>query len=1020
MMLNLFFIALSVILIVFGIIDIVIYKRNKVKRTRTGFVILISMLGLAGLIAYVGITGHLQSQAQNNSNKYMAVKHLANGNIELAMQYIQIMPDATDDERYSKYLLHVIAEGKQGNYEVAIEKSGLVMSTSQLTGSQLKQMNELVTISHSILDLQADSEQYEETNTEVSAAFDQAVTTAFEQFHISDQIRVTYDAIYSIDRAVAEHSFTSEAESMAVRLLDIKSEDAFQAATKFYFAKGDLETAENTARLMVEKYPTTHNKIIYTDVIAQGVRDSLTRQDYSRIALDEESSKYVLKAEELEGKAAGYQDLLNKASNDKIKEKYIAEQSKLSNEALEYKKRALLVPVMRSINYLSNSTSIVGDRTGLVNMQIAKLYFVADEIEQSNKYVQKVVTSTAITSDSIIKNDINTINEALKSNGSTIPPESQFVSSVDQIINKMSRNVVPSTNSTINQEFKNSVVAELRYSNLHLFISNVDYSAYPQISAKVNINGEKNGMFGLVNHFEADDFNVTDTNYKIQDFKFSKNTNDGTSIAMVLDGSGSMLGRPYEDAKLAILACLDNLGSKDVMSIVTYSDAASIESGLSGNAEIVKNKVQSLNNPDGGTNISDGLLKGIDTLQSASGVKAIILMSDGQDNVSEEGSLEKIIASAQQQGISIFTVGLGDVDQSYLTYVAEQTGGVFLRADNTTALYQIYNTLQRYIINNYTFDYTVSKNAEVNIRQSSILLVSEGLADSKYYHVGGGEIPEDEAAYDAMYQDPNSLFIEQITPSKLAVSQIAKDTKIKITGKNFDAQMKVIIGNYYSDSVKVSSPTEAEFTLPEALVPGMYSLTLENPNGNRKTREMAFTLYKPGVATKLKIGLITIEANTIGQIDSTTFAASGDVVINGLLRSSGDISISANAPNNLDFSQDEVINLGPSGTISGNGKLFVSYSKEKEDGSRNTFAAIALSGRDFVVKDGEFRIHSSAVEASFENNTLSFFKFKLPGVIDVEAGSVTIKPDGIEVKANIGDSIGVLDKLSGNEGERSG
>lgn len=1009
-MLNITLIILSIVFLLFFSLDIIIHKKKAIKRGRGGIIFLFVLTAAFLSTGYVGITNQLKSHDSDASQKYLAVKYLAAGNSEQAVKYINILPETSDEQRYYKTVLNMIADGINGNYAAMTDRAELLKSTSNLSSKQKSQLEQLNSIAKKIVSSQEQPER-DVLKTKADQIFKASTNSLFKSFKISDEIRLNYDAIYNIDEAISKNDFTSQTEQLISELLSRNGNaDAYKTSIKYYFAKGDLASAEETAKKLVKKSPSVSNKIIYTDILTQRVRNELTSQNYSTSSDDPEVLKLIKKAQDLKTKASAYDNLINAETDENKKARIEAEKGKLLNEAADLNKQALLVPVKRAINYLLASKPIFGDNTGLINMQIAKLYYAADEIERSRDYIHRVLNSNRISSDSIIKNDIAEINDALASaDNSGIPPESVYAPAVDNIVSKMSQNIVPTGKANINSEFKNSMVSELKYSNLQLFISRVDYSRYPDIKADVNLSGQEKGRFGLANNYSSKDFVVTDTNYRISKFKLKKNTaNEGANIAVILDQSGSMQGRPFEDAKLAIGSCIDNKGKKDNFSIVAYSNNATIVSGLNNNSEILKSSVNMMSYPDGSTNISDGLSKGIDTLADASGVKAMILMSDGQDNSSEVGLLDKIIKYAKDNGIVIFTVGLGDVDEGYLRDIADQTGADFIKADNTTQLYDIYRMLQRYIVNNYTFDYTVEKNTEAQVRNCEILLEKQGVSGFKAYNLGGEDTPTDKDEYEAQLQDPDSLWINSVNPSSLAASSVDKDTKIKITGRNFDKKMKVMVGSFYSKNVKVINSGEAEVSLPEALTPGFYSVTAENPDGNRKTNEMAFSLFRPGTAKKLKVGQLTVEAKSIGKIDDYNYVASGDVVINDVIRSSADVKIHADSPKKLDVTSSDIIDLAEAGSIEGVGKVYVSYSDIKQNSL--LFANIVMGGRDFIVKSGSFCLRTSPTDSGFDLGGSSW-NIKIPTVIDLELNNVAVVKDGIEFTAFSGDIVEIKDAL---------
>ena len=144
----------------------------------------------------------------------------------------------------------------------------------------------------------------------------------------------------------------------------------------------------------------------------------------------------------------------------------------------------------------------------------------------------------------------------------------------------------------------------------------------------------------------------------------------------------------------------------------------------------------------GGTNISAGVTAGVDAL-SGEGSKAMILLTDGQDGNSQE-AMQEAIDYANANDVAIYTVGFGDINASYLTDIADQTAGKFIQADNTTELADIYLTLQKYIVNNYCFEYTIEKNPDKDPRLLTINIPSYQVSGSKAYSISGEPVEEEE------------------------------------------------------------------------------------------------------------------------------------------------------------------------------------------------------------------------------------------------------------------------------------
>jgi Ca-activated chloride channel family protein len=142
-------------------------------------------------------------------------------------------------------------------------------------------------------------------------------------------------------------------------------------------------------------------------------------------------------------------------------------------------------------------------------------------------------------------------------------------------------------------------------------------------------------------------------------------TRPPTSVAIVLDRSGSMLGQPWQDAQAAAMVLIDKLGPDDELAIVSYSTVAELVLPLGpatvDNRRRAKAAIAALI-ADGGTNISGGLSLGADELGRARAtLRRMVLISDGQANegIYDRNGLVRLAGQRAASGISITSVGVG-------------------------------------------------------------------------------------------------------------------------------------------------------------------------------------------------------------------------------------------------------------------------------------------------------------------------------------------------------------------------
>ncbi|XP_047049090.1 uncharacterized protein LOC124654103 isoform X2 [Lolium rigidum] len=153
----------------------------------------------------------------------------------------------------------------------------------------------------------------------------------------------------------------------------------------------------------------------------------------------------------------------------------------------------------------------------------------------------------------------------------------------------------------------------------------------------------------------------------------------GLDLVAVVDVSGSMQGDKIQQVKTAMQFVIRKLGPMDRLSVITYSDVATVLWRLQLITEDSQGKLQDLIyklEPSGGSNIWDGLQVGLHVLDNRSvcvgRVAAIMLISGGkQTNV--DG------ISVNVGDVPVYTFGVGaDSDHVLLSLVAATSiGGTF-------------------------------------------------------------------------------------------------------------------------------------------------------------------------------------------------------------------------------------------------------------------------------------------------------------------------------------------------------
>jgi Ca-activated chloride channel family protein len=155
------------------------------------------------------------------------------------------------------------------------------------------------------------------------------------------------------------------------------------------------------------------------------------------------------------------------------------------------------------------------------------------------------------------------------------------------------------------------------------------------------------------------------------------------NILLVLDTSGSMYGAKLEQAKEALIFCLNHLNPDDKFNIVSFdSTVKKYENCLmNASAQNINNAIKYVNNlsSHGGTDINSALLETLKSVEKNEAPTMIIFLTDGEPTVGicDIASIIKNINSSNIEKIRLFSFGVGyDVNTKLLDKLSLDNKGI--------------------------------------------------------------------------------------------------------------------------------------------------------------------------------------------------------------------------------------------------------------------------------------------------------------------------------------------------------
>jgi len=177
-----------------------------------------------------------------------------------------------------------------------------------------------------------------------------------------------------------------------------------------------------------------------------------------------------------------------------------------------------------------------------------------------------------------------------------------------------------------------------------------------------------------VDGLTKDNFQIFEDN-SLQQIKLFRHEDIPLSLGLVIDNSGSMRNK-RERVNSAALSFVRESNPEDETFIVNFDDSAYLEQDFTGS---IGDLIDALDQLDtrGETALYDAVYLSVDHVKAGKkDKKALLLISDGEDNVSKYG-LNKVVEALRESKVTLYAIGLLEDN--------DQRGGLFKKPPSKKA-----------------------------------------------------------------------------------------------------------------------------------------------------------------------------------------------------------------------------------------------------------------------------------------------------------------------------------------------
>jgi VWFA-related protein len=254
-------------------------------------------------------------------------------------------------------------------------------------------------------------------------------------------------------------------------------------------------------------------------------------------------------------------------------------------------------------------------------------------------------------------------------------------------------------------------------------------TGFPRVEAHISVVDQQGDP---VQGLTQDAFVITEDDFSVPIQSFLGSGEQAVTSMLVIDRSGSMSGGKMTGARNAANAFVEQMRpERDRAGVIAFDNRVDRLQPLTNNKIVLRSAIDGIR-ANGGTALYDAIYQGLEELQAEDGRRILLALTDGIDNASRR-TPQEIIRLAQDEGITIYTIGLGqermlfsDLDGSTLRQMAHATGGEYYQTPSAAELAEMYRRIATVVQNEYVLGYdSPSPNLDGTTRRVEITVTRD-------------------------------------------------------------------------------------------------------------------------------------------------------------------------------------------------------------------------------------------------------------------------------------------------------